>query len=136
MQEQLEERLDSLDAFMEGLELEDESSSRSPQQLADELVQVVRLPLRLTNAQTRDLRDDPRAVDEIIRDQIEKLMMGLTITRLVGAVQRVLKEDIGLSSINISEADWDSLTNQVLGAVENTFANRYERFIGNGTPGR
>jgi len=135
MQEQLEERLDSLDAFMEGLELEDESSSRSPQQLADELVQVVRLPLRLTNAQTRDLRDDPRAVDEIIRDQIEKLMMGLTITRLVGAVQRVLKEDIGLSSINISEADWDSLTNQVLGAVENTFANRYERFIGNGTPG-
>ena len=135
MQEQLEERLDALDAFMEGLELEDESISRSPQQLADELVQVVRLPLRLTNAQTRDLRDDPQAVDEIIRDQIEKLMMGLTITRLVGAVQRVLKEDIGLSSIDISAADWDTLTNQVLEAVENTFANRYERFIGNGTPG-
>ncbi len=135
MQEQLEERLDTLDAFMEGLELEDESSSRSPQQLADELVQAVHLPLRLTNAQTRDLRDDPRTVDEIIRDQIEKLMMGLTVTRLVGAVQRVLKEDIGLSSINISEADWDSLTNQVLEAVENTFANRYERFIRNGTPG-
>jgi len=135
MEEQLEERLDALDAFMEGLQLEDETSSRSPQQLADELVQVVRLPVRLTNAQTRDLRDDPRSVDEILRDQIEKLMMGLTITRLVGAVQRVLKEEIGLSSIDISAADWDSLANQVLSAVENTFASRYERFIGNGTPG-
>jgi preprotein translocase subunit SecA len=135
MQEQLDERLDALDAFMEGLELEDETTSRSPQQLSDELVQVVRLPLRLSNAQTRDLRDDPRALDEGLRDQIEKLMMGLTITRLVGAVQRVLKEDIGLSSIDISTADWDSLSNQVLSAVENTFANRFERFIGNGTPG-
>ena len=135
MEEQLEERLDALDAFMEGLELEDETSSRSPQQLADELVQVVRLPIRLTNAQARDLRTDPKAVDDFLRDQIEKLMMGLTITRLVGAVQRILKEDIGLSSIDISAADWDSLTNQVLDAVESTFANRYERFIGNGTPG-
>jgi preprotein translocase subunit SecA len=135
MQEQLEERLDSLDAFMEGLDLADETDTRSPQQLADDLVQIVRLPLRLTKSQTRDLQDDPQAVDEALRDQIEKLMMGLTITRLVGAVQRVLKEDIGLSSISISEADWDSLSKQVLDAVKNTFANRYERFIGNGSPG-
>jgi preprotein translocase subunit SecA len=135
MEEQLEERLDALDAFMEGLELEDETNSRSPQQLADELVQVVRLPIRLTNAQTRDLYHDPRAVEDLLREQVEKLMMGLTVTRLVGAVQRILKEDIGLSSINISDANWNSLTNQVLGAVENTFANRYERYIGNGSPG-
>jgi preprotein translocase subunit SecA len=135
MEEQLEERLDALDAFLEGLELDDEASSRSPQQLMDELVQVVRLPIRLTNAQTRDLRTDPQAVGDIFRDQIEGLMMGLTITRLVGGVQRVLKEDIGLSSIDIGKADWDTLTNQVLEAVENTFANRYERYIGNGTPG-
>jgi preprotein translocase subunit SecA len=135
MEEQLEERLDSLDAFMEGLELEDETHTRGPQQLADELVQIVRLPVRLSNAQTRDLRDDPQSVDETIRDQIEKLMMGLTFTRLVGAVQRVLKEDIGLTSIEIGKADWDSLTNQVLAAVEKTFTKRYERYIGNGTPG-
>jgi len=135
MLDQLEERLDSLDAFIEGVDLADETETRSPQQLADDLVQVVRLPLRLSKSQTRDLVEDPQAVKEVLQDQIEKLMMGLTITRLVGAVQRVLKEDIGLSSISISEADWDSLSNQVLEAVQNTFASRYERFIGNGSPG-
>ena len=135
MQEQLEERLDTLDAFMEGLELADETDTRGPQQLVDELVQIVRLPIRLNKTQTRDLRDDPQAVDEIIREQVEKLMMGLSIARLVGAVQRVLKEDIGLSTITIGEGDWDTLANQVLAAVESTFSSRYERFIGNGIPG-
>ncbi len=111
------------------------ATQRGPQQLADELVQVVHLPIRLTNAQARELCDDPQAVEEPIREQIEKLMMGLAIARLVGAVQRVLKEEIGLSTVTIGEDDWDTLANQVLEAVENTFASRYERFIGNGTPG-
>ena len=136
MEEQLEERLDILDAFIEGLSLADETDTRGPQQLAEELVQEVRLPIRLSNNQTRDLRQDPQAMGEIIREQIEKLMLGLTITRLVGAVQRVLKEDIGLSSISLNEADWDVLSDQVIEAVQKTFANRMERYIGNGTPGQ
>jgi len=136
MDEQLDERLDMLDAFIEGLTLADETDTRGPQQLAEEMVQMVRLPIRLTNAQARDLRDDPHATGEIVREQIEKLMLGLTITRLVGAVQRVLKEDIGLSSISLNEANWDALSEQVLEAVQNTFANRLDRYIGNGTPGQ
>ena len=130
MQEQLEERLDALDAFVEGLDLADETDTRSPQQLAEELVQVVHLPVRLSNAQTRDLRQDPQAVAESVRDQVEKMMLGITIARLVGAVQRALKEDIGLSSLTLNEADWDELADQVLEAVKNTFANRQERYIG------
>ncbi|HBX68455.1 MAG TPA: hypothetical protein DEH25_03470, partial [Chloroflexi bacterium] len=137
MEEQLEERLDTLDAFIEGIEDGDESDTRSPQQLAEELVQVVRLPIRLNNAQIRELRDDPRAAAETVRDQIEKVMTGLTIARLVGAVQRLIREEIGLAGISLNDADWDDLSDQVIEAVENTFANRLERFIGDAeTPGQ
>jgi preprotein translocase subunit SecA len=58
------------------------------------------------------------------------------MTRLIGAVQRVLKEDIGLTSISLQEADWDAVAQQVLDAIEDTFSRRQERFIGDSGSGQ
>jgi preprotein translocase subunit SecA len=136
LDEQLEERLDALDIFLEGLELGDETDTRTPKEIAEELVQTVRLPLRLNSSQLRTLRDDPRALEDDLRGQIEKVMTAITIARLVGAIQRVLKEDIGLAAISLDDADWETLSNQVVAAVQNTFARRRERYIGDGTSGQ
>jgi preprotein translocase subunit SecA len=136
LDEQLEERLDALEAFFEGLSDAEEAEQRSPQQLAEALSAAVRLPLRLSNAQIRSLSEDPEAVAPTVRDLVEKLMMGLSITRVIGAVERVLKEPLGIQEIQLREADWRGLSNQVLAAVEATFHRRLERFIGNGSPGQ
>jgi preprotein translocase subunit SecA len=136
LDEQLEERLDALDIFLEGLELADETDTRSPKEIAEELIQTVRLPLRLSSAQLRALRDDPRSLEDDLRGQIEKVMTAITIARLVGAIQRVLKEDIGLSAISLDDANWDTLSNRVVEAVQSTFARRRERYLGDGTSGQ
>ncbi|MBN1669158.1 MAG: hypothetical protein JW862_18835 [Anaerolineales bacterium] len=134
--DQLAERLDTLDIFLEGISVSDESDTRSPQELADELSSLLRVPLKLNNAQLRALRDDPLSLSEVISDQVEKVLMGLTIARLIGAAERVLRESLGISAIEMRDTDWKRLADQVTGAIENVFQQRLERFIGNGTPGQ
>jgi preprotein translocase subunit SecA len=136
MELQLEEQEDLLDTFIEGIGLEDEPGGRNPQILASELNNLLRLPIRLTNQQIRMLGSDPEDLVDEIQDQIEKLLMGLTIIRLVGAIERVLKESMGISSLDLKDKSWDDLSKQVTGAVEEIFSKRIERFIGNGTPGQ
>jgi len=136
MEMQREERLEILDTFFEGLELEDESEQRNPQALAAELNNLLRLPIKLSNNQVRALRDDPESLTEIIQHQIDRLIMGITIIRLVGAIERVLKEPLGFTSVDLQDKDWDDLSKQVTDALSDTFTNRIDRIIGNGTPGQ
>ncbi|MCD6400455.1 MAG: hypothetical protein J7L73_00875 [Anaerolineales bacterium] len=134
--EQLEERLDNLDTFFDALSYADETDTRGPRELVQEIQNLVRLPIKLTQTQANALREDPDDVQEVIRKQIEQMMIGITITRLIGAVERVLREPLGFTRIDLAENDWDSLANQVLNAIDNIFDKRLERFIGNGTPGQ
>ena len=136
MEDQLDERLETLDTFIDGLDLVDETDTRSNQELFDELRELLRLPIRLANNQINQLREHPDEIGEILRDQTEKLMLALSMTRLIGAVQRFIKEDIGLNSLTLQDSDWDAVANQVLEAIKDTFNRRVERFIGNGTPGQ
>jgi preprotein translocase subunit SecA len=136
METQLDERLEMLDTFIEGLQLEDDTGTGNPQALAAELNNLVRLPIRLTNQQVHLLSTDPDEVSDVIQDQVGRLLMGLTIVRLIGAVERVLKEPLGFTSIDLQEKNWDDLSNQVLEGIDDIFTTRIERFIGNGTPGQ
>ncbi|MCJ7703468.1 MAG: hypothetical protein MUO62_17945 [Anaerolineales bacterium] len=136
MDDQLDERLEIFDTFLEGLELEAESGNRNPQALASELNDLLRLPLRLTNQQMRLLDTDPQSLAQVVREQIENLLMGLTMIRLIGAIERVLKEPLGFSGQDLQDKDWEGLSDQVLEGIESIFARRIERFIGNGTPGQ
>jgi len=136
MEEQLEDRLETLDIFIEGLGFMDETDIRSSQELFDDLKGLLRLPIRLSNNQIREMRNNPEEIGENLRDQTEKLMLALSMTRLIGAVQRVLKEDIGLTSITLQDSDWNLVAQQVLDAIEDTFSRRQERFIGDGSSGQ
>jgi preprotein translocase subunit SecA len=136
METQLDERLEMLDTFFEGLQLEDDTGTGNPQALAVELNNLVRLPIRLTNQQVHLLSTDPDEVSDVIQDQVSQLLMGLTIVRLIGAVERVLKEPLGFTSNDLQEKSWDDLSKQVLDGIDDIFTTRIDRFIGNGTPGQ
>jgi len=133
---QLADRLDTLDTFIEGLYLADETDTRGTQVLASELIGLLRLPIKLTSSQTRMLHTDPEEVGNILRDQIEKLVNKLTIARLIGSVERFLRESLGMGNIDLGAGDWDSITGQVLDGIEGIFDRRIERYIGNDAPGQ
>jgi preprotein translocase subunit SecA len=136
MEDQQADHQEIFDTFMEGLELNEENESRNPQEIFDELTNLLHVPVKLSNAQIRSLRDDPEEVRELISLQVEKYIMGLAIARLIGAVERVLKESIGIEQIRMTDSNWDDLSKIVLDAIDNTFAQRKERMVGDGSAGQ
>ncbi len=136
LEDQLDERLEMLDTFLEGQELEDSTARRNPQEIAADLNNILRLPIRLSNQEIRALSNDPASLSESIQEQVEKTLTGLTIIRMIGAIERLVKESLGITSLELQNKDWDDLSDQLLSALESIFDRRIERFIGNGSPGQ
>jgi preprotein translocase subunit SecA len=127
---QLRERLDLIDTFFEGLQNADETDTRTPRHLADELASLARLPLRLTNDQQRQLRDDSESVKPLVEEQVEKAITIQSIGRLIGAVERRLEEPLELNPVKLAGLDADEVAEQVLGAVQSLFERRRDRYLG------
>ncbi len=136
MEMQRDERLEMLDTFVEGLALEETTSGRNPQELVLELKNLLRLPIRLSNQQVRTLFTEPEEISVVIQEQVEQFLMGLTIIRLIGAIERVLKEPMGFTIDDLKESDWDKLSVKVIDGINEIFTKRINRFIGNGNPGQ
>ena len=136
LETQLEERLEVVELFFDSLGFEDESASKDPRELASELSNIVRLPLRLSSNQVRQLGTNPDEVFDEVREQVKNLMMGLTMVRLIGAVERVLKEPLGFTGQDLEDKNWDELSKQVIRGIESIYSDRIDRFIGNGSPGQ
>ena len=131
LESQLAERLETLDTFIEGLSLNEEQDQR-PSDVANDLIQTMRMPLRLSNEQQRQLLTDPEEVAEAIRAQVENIMVLTAVTRLVGAVERRLDESLDLDPARLIKEDWDEIASQILNAIEKVFNRRIERYLGDG----
>ena len=129
-EDQLEERLETVDTFLEGLEMEDETDVRSPGQLVEELTSLVRVPIKLSPSEQRALKDDPEEVEDIIHSQITAGLIDQSVIRLIGAVERRLEEDLEVKKSDLVADDWDILTNQILDTIQAGFERRHERLIG------
>lgn len=129
---QLNERLEAVDTFFEGLSLDEENEEQSPRQLLDELSTVTRIPLRLSAEQTRLLCDDPEQVKDEVRQQVESAIISQTITRLVGSVERRLEDSLMLDTVQLAKVDWDEMGDRLLEAVQSVFDKRRERLVGAG----
>ncbi len=137
LENQLDERLETLDMFIEGLTLSDETDTRSPQQLSQEMVELLRLPLQVSPEIMRSVKDDPYEMGDQLREIVSEAMQAMTITRLIGAVERVLKTPLGLNAQDLFGKDWDQLADQILGSIQNIYSERLSTNIGNGdSPGQ
>jgi len=120
LEAQIAERADALDAFFQGLQDAEDSERPRPQKIQEEINALVRLPLRFNNELQRVLAEDPREA----REQVGKLVSGqltvLNATRVIGAIQNRVGEQIQWPSP--LPADWDSLASILMetagGALE------------------
>jgi preprotein translocase subunit SecA len=137
LEEQLKERQETLDTYIEGLDLGDdeESQPRNPKEIVDELSGALHIPVRLNNEQMRLLRSDPEEALEDVRNQMVVFQQEQAIKRLVGAVERRLEDNLELNLTQSLLEDWDALADALFQAVEQALQRRRERLVGDGLPG-
>ena len=136
MEQQLSERLESIETYFQGLALEDETGVRQPRQVQEDLSSLTRVPIRFSSQEQRELRDDPDSVLDTVEEQVEESIFIQSTTRLVGAVERRLDEDLGLDINQLAAEDWDTITDQVLNAIHDLFDKRRQRLIGENGDGQ
>jgi preprotein translocase subunit SecA len=135
-EEQLEERLETLDMFLEGLNLEEETDGHGQRQIVDELSSMVGTPLKLSSKELRDLRDDPEQIADSLHTQVTTTLLDQSVTRLIGAVERRLEQDLDVSKSQLVAEDWDSMADQILDMIQSGFSRRRRRLIGDNGDGQ
>ena len=131
LEDQVRERSDTLDTFFEGLSLEEEGGEpRRVADLVNDLLTIMRLPLKLTSEQQNALRRDPESVREEIHSQMESLLVTQAVVRLVGAIERRLDEPLEINAKALATSDWDTLHDEILDRVRRVYDDRLERYLG------
>jgi preprotein translocase subunit SecA len=130
---QIDERLDTLDTWFEGVgDVEEGMPQRRPQELLDELTGLVRVPLRLQSDQLRRLPQADRDVKEVLKQQISAALLAITATRVVGSLRRRLPEAADMRISVAQDADWKQIADQVYAATAEILAQRKDRLFGSG----
>jgi len=122
LKSQIDERVDALDAFFEGLR--DSNEPIRAQKVAEELSGLIHLPLRLNGEQSRLLADDPAEFKEWLVTHIEAQLIALNASRVVGAVERRLGEPV---VGKIEATDWDDAADKILDATHGLMQRQHER---------
>jgi preprotein translocase subunit SecA len=131
--DQIQDRMDALDTFLEGLDVEDETQpARKSSELAADLQNAARIQLKLSPDQLRQLKDDPEQVVDQVREQVETSFRLQAIGRIIGAVERRLGDGLELNVTRLADEEWEDIGDALRSAVETLFERRIERYTGEG----
>jgi preprotein translocase subunit SecA len=132
LEAQIEERLEAVDAFFDGLSVDDEAAARRPADLLNELSNLARLPIKLSAEEQRALKDDPASLAPVVREQVEAALYTQAISRLIGAIERRIDEVLGLKLEALAEESWAMVREALLQGAQTAFEKRRERYTGPG----
>ena len=132
----LDERLEAADTFFEALHYADETDTRGPAELAEELGNLVRLPLKLSASEQKLLRDDPQQAATLVEEQVDFAMREQAVMRLLGAVERRLDTDLGLNPNELAHQEWDAVEAALMQAIAQEYSERRARLIGENGEGQ
>ncbi len=130
IESQLRERINDLESFLDALKERDETDTRRPQEIVEELIAAVRTPLRLGSEQTRTLLDDPGALVEPLTEQITSTYTATTITRLAAIIEFRFGEPAGWNIPDLQKLAWNEASAQIEDRVRKMLEERRERLFG------
>jgi preprotein translocase subunit SecA len=139
LDQQLDERSDAIDIFFEGLRDNEPSTpsggqagsgQRKPQELANELQSLARIPLKLSNNQLRMLANEPEELVDEVQDMLASQLTALYATRVIGAVENRLSESLEIDKSELQSADWEDLAATILDISEEIMGKQRERLVG------
>jgi preprotein translocase subunit SecA len=120
---QIAEREDALDAYFQGLR--DAEEKLKAQKILEEVTALVHLPLKFSNDIQKRIADDPEDVKEDIQDLVASQLTVLNATRVIGAIQNRVGEQIQWPSPLPS--DWDELSDILLSTTRESLEKKRER---------
>ena len=132
--QQDKERSESVDAYLEGLEdspTDENGQPRRPQTMVEELAAMMHLSqLRLNPENMRLLLEDPKELSDPLHEMIHEGLLSLSASRVIGAVERRLGEELGFKSNQFQGQEWEQISSQIVQAVETVLDRQTERLLG------
>jgi preprotein translocase subunit SecA len=124
---QLAERLDALDTFVEGLGYEETGGTRN---LKEELTGMVRVPLRLTDEILDGLEAGSQDAIDAVASQVRGTLMQIFIRRLILTFERRFTDNWNLKAAELAEESWDDVQPMLIERVEDTLQRRKAHVLG------
>jgi preprotein translocase subunit SecA len=118
---QLAERMDLLDIFLDNLNDQEPMNAR---ELSTELQNQVRLKISLTGETTTALQNGSREAREVIGAEIENQLTSLFLSRMVMTLERRINSRLTIDSSTLADADWTTIENAILDAIDQVYAAR------------
>ena len=124
---QVASRMDTLDAYFDGLQDMEDAARPRPQKMLEEINALVGLQIRLKGEELRSLDEDAYEAKELIKTHLNAQLTGLYASRLIATVQNRIGDSLG----DKFEVDsWDNAADMILEAAEAALDDRRERLVG------
>ena len=129
IQTQKLEKMDSLDSYFAGLEEANKLEPKKPQQVLQEISNLVRIPIQLNQRQIQDLLEGSDEVEDEIREQVIIFLLNLNISRVVGTFA-LRFPTLDAKPGDFQGKDWDESVDILLDAVDDAFAKQRLTLLG------
>ncbi|GJQ36056.1 MAG: hypothetical protein JETCAE01_20660 [Anaerolineaceae bacterium] len=120
---QISEREEALDAFFQTLG--DREDNAKPQKLIEEINSLARLAIKPNNDLLKKLADDPDDAKDDVQELLSSQLTIISATRVIGAIQTRVGEQIQWQSPLPS--DWDDLSDILLDTTRDALSKKRER---------
>ena len=126
------ERLETLENYFDGLgsgEVEEGAQPRRPQDILDEISNLVHTPLRLPSDLLRQLPSGDEDVKQALSLQVNNTLKLLAITRTLGAIERRVDDSLELKPNQLMDLEWFEISNGIMQAVTSLLDRRSESLL-------
>jgi preprotein translocase subunit SecA len=128
---QLASRMDSLDAYFDGLR--DMEETPRPQKMLEEINSLVGMQIRMTGEQLRLLEEDAPKAKGLIANTLKGQLTALYASRLIASVANRVGESLG---DKFEVKGWDEAADMIHDLARNALERRREFLVGDGGRGQ
>jgi preprotein translocase subunit SecA len=127
LQTQVDSRIDTLDAYFDGMrDLEDAAQLR-PQKILEEINTLMGMQIRLNGEQLRMFDENLNEAKDLIRNFVKGQLTGLYASRLIASVANRVGESLG---DKFEVKGWDDAADMILEIAGDVLERRRERLVG------
>ncbi|MEP6894313.1 MAG: hypothetical protein ABI986_01775 [Chloroflexota bacterium] len=124
---QVASRMDSVDAYFDGLRDIEDTELPRPQKMLEEINALTGVPIKLNNEQLRSLGEDPFEGKKTVKTLVTGQLTGLYASRLIAAVQNRIGENLGEK---FEVKSWDDAADLIQDVAGKAMQRRRERLVG------